>query len=81
MIVKSAAGVISGLSPGAVKVGEDLYTTHVPNGITDIIIVIIIIIIIINKLTYNFAGMVTSGLRSDVYGLKSAYVALGYVFV
>jgi hypothetical protein len=49
MKVGSAAGVISGLSPGAVKVGEDLYTTYVPNGTTDIII--IIIIIIINKLT------------------------------
>jgi hypothetical protein len=39
--VGNAAGVISGLSPGAKKVGEDLYTTYVPNGTADIIIIII----------------------------------------
>jgi hypothetical protein len=45
MKVGSTAGVISGLSPGTEKAGEDLYTTYVPNGTTDIIIIIIIIII------------------------------------
>jgi hypothetical protein len=39
MNVGSTAGVISGLSPGAEKVGEDL-TTYVPNGTTDIIILL-----------------------------------------
>jgi hypothetical protein len=38
MKVGSAAGVISGLSPGAEKAGEDLYTTYVPDETTDIII-------------------------------------------
>jgi hypothetical protein len=37
--VGSAAGVISGLSPGAEKDEEDLYTTYVPAGTTDIIII------------------------------------------
>jgi hypothetical protein len=32
--------VISGLSPGAEKAGEDLYKTYVPNGTKDIIIII-----------------------------------------
>jgi hypothetical protein len=40
MKVGSTAGVISGLSPGAEKAGEDLYTTHVPDGTADIIIII-----------------------------------------
>jgi hypothetical protein len=44
MRVGSAAGVISGLSPGAKKVGEDLKTTYVPDGTMDIIIIIFIII-------------------------------------
>jgi hypothetical protein len=39
MIVGSTAGVISGLSPGAEKAGEDLYTNYVPDGTTDIIII------------------------------------------
>jgi hypothetical protein len=41
MSVGSAAGVISGLSPGAEKVGEYLWTTYeyVPDGTTDIIII------------------------------------------
>jgi hypothetical protein len=43
MRVGSAAGVISGLSPGAKKVG-DLKTTYVPDGTMDIIIIIFIII-------------------------------------
>jgi hypothetical protein len=43
MKVGSTAGVISGLSPGAEKAGEDLQTIYVPNGTTDIIIIIIII--------------------------------------
>jgi hypothetical protein len=38
--VGSAAGVISGLSPGAEKDGEDLETSYVPDGTTDIIIII-----------------------------------------
>jgi hypothetical protein len=37
--VGSTAGVISGLSPGTEKAGEDLQTTYVPNGTTDIIII------------------------------------------
>jgi hypothetical protein len=37
--VGSAAGVISGLSPGAEKDGKDLWTTYVPDGTTDIIII------------------------------------------
>jgi hypothetical protein len=41
MKVGSTAGVISGLSPAADNVGEDLYKTHVPNRTTDIIITII----------------------------------------
>jgi hypothetical protein len=40
--VGSTAGVISGLSPGAEKAGENLQTTCVPNGTTDIIIIIVI---------------------------------------
>jgi hypothetical protein len=44
MKVGSTAGVISGLSPGTEKDGEDLLTTYVPNGTTDIIIIINIII-------------------------------------
>jgi hypothetical protein len=36
--VGSTAGVTSGLSPGAEKAREDLQTTYVPNGTTDIII-------------------------------------------
>jgi hypothetical protein len=43
MKVGSAAGVISGLSPGAEKAGEDLWTTYVPDGTTDIIIIIIFV--------------------------------------
>jgi hypothetical protein len=39
MKVGSAAGVISGLSPGTEKAGEDLWTTYVPNGTMDIIII------------------------------------------
>jgi hypothetical protein len=39
--VGSTAGGISGLSPGAEKAGEDLKTTYVPDGTTDIIIIII----------------------------------------
>jgi hypothetical protein len=39
MKVGSTAGVISGLSPEAEKAGEDLYTTYVPSGTTDIIII------------------------------------------
>jgi hypothetical protein len=41
--VGSTAGVISGLSPGTEKAGEDLLTTYVPNGTMDIIIIISII--------------------------------------
>jgi hypothetical protein len=37
--VGSTAGVISGLSPGVEKDGEDLYTTCVPDGTMDIIII------------------------------------------
>jgi hypothetical protein len=37
--VGSTAGVISGLSPGTKKAGEDLQTTYVPDGTTDIIII------------------------------------------
>jgi hypothetical protein len=40
MKVGSTTGVISGLSPGTEKAGEDLWTTYVPNGTTDIIIII-----------------------------------------
>jgi hypothetical protein len=39
MKVGSAAGVISGLLPGTEKFGEDLWTTYVPDGTTDIIII------------------------------------------
>jgi hypothetical protein len=39
--VGSTAGVISGLSPGTEKTGEDLKTTYVPDVTTDIIIIII----------------------------------------
>jgi hypothetical protein len=39
MKVGSTAGVISGLLPGAKKAGEDLYTTYVPDGTTDIVII------------------------------------------
>jgi hypothetical protein len=42
MKVGSAAGVISGFSSGAKKAGEDLLTTYVPDGTTDIIIIVII---------------------------------------
>jgi hypothetical protein len=49
MKVGSTAGVISGLSPGAEEAGEDLYTTYVPDGTTDIIIIIIIIKLYIQK--------------------------------
>jgi hypothetical protein len=41
MKVGSTARVIPGLSPGAEKGGEDLQTTYVPNGTTDIIIIIV----------------------------------------
>jgi hypothetical protein len=44
MKVGITAGVISGLSPGAEKDGQHLWTTYVPDGTTDIIIIIIIII-------------------------------------
>jgi hypothetical protein len=40
MKVGSADGVISGLSPGTEKAGEDLYTTYVSNETTDTIIII-----------------------------------------
>jgi hypothetical protein len=43
MKVGSTARVISGLSPGFEKSGEDLWTTYVPNGNTDIIIITICI--------------------------------------
>jgi hypothetical protein len=43
MKLGSTAGVISGLSTGDEKAGEDLLTTCVPNGTTDIIIIINII--------------------------------------
>jgi hypothetical protein len=42
MKVGSAAGVISGLSPGAEKAGEDLWATYVPDGTRDIIIIIFV---------------------------------------
>jgi hypothetical protein len=45
--VGSAAGVISGLSPGAEKDGEDLQTTYVPGGTMDIIIIIIILLLLL----------------------------------
>jgi hypothetical protein len=41
MKVGSTAGMISGLLPGAEKAGEDLQTTYVPNGTTDIIIIVL----------------------------------------
>jgi hypothetical protein len=41
MKVVRTAGVISGLSPGAEKAGEDLQTTYIPNGIIVIIILLI----------------------------------------
>jgi uncharacterized protein HemY len=47
MKVGSTAGVISGLSPGAKKAGEDLLTTYVPNGTMDIIIIVVVVVIII----------------------------------
>jgi hypothetical protein len=40
MRVGSTTGVISGLSPGTEKAGEDLMTTYIPNGTTDIIILL-----------------------------------------
>jgi hypothetical protein len=41
MKVGSTAGVISGLSPGTEKAGEDLQTTYVPDVTKDIIIILI----------------------------------------
>jgi hypothetical protein len=63
MKVGSTAGVISGLSSGTVKAGEDLYTTYVPNGTTDIIIIIIIIITSCHRFSF-FPG--TSALEPVV---------------
>jgi hypothetical protein len=63
MKVGSTAGVISGLSPGAEKAGEDLLTTYVPNGTMGIIIIIIIIIISCHRFSF-FPG--TSALEPAV---------------
>jgi hypothetical protein len=46
MKVGSTTGVISGLSPGAKKAGEDLLTTYVPDGTTDIIIVVVVVVVV-----------------------------------
>jgi hypothetical protein len=50
--VGSAAAVILGSLPGTEKDGEDLLTTHVPDGTKDFIIIIIIIIISCHRFSF-----------------------------
>jgi hypothetical protein len=60
MKVGSTAGVISGLSPGTEKAGEDFYTTYVPNGTVGTIRLLLLLLLSSSSSSSLVTGFLSS---------------------